>query len=510
MEFKFWCQKVLPLVYDDSLSYYELLCKVIDYVNNILESNKELTDNFIKLESKFNELKNYVDNYFNNLDVQANINKKLDEMAKDGTLTSLIEPLINGNLKTAINENDSSKVSLDNALMCLLNNYYINNYRTHVKSGLSSVDTEGNAFGVKNKDDVFMYPSLSSLGFTNGGNPLGAICVGASYIGKDITYGRDTGIFNVNGNVFKQMVCSDYLWAIMNGITYGNSKAGNKPRNMKSVYRAHGFKNERSLLAPVDKDAFITREQAWVYAACGRLEELDYKYYSNLMIGDIIFLANLNEDAVAKNNYLGIGHCSLVINVDYNNHIVYVMECGSGSGYVQRLNYASNTVTDSKTPTINELNIDDTLADKNIKIYVGRPSWNNVMPREIYSKHVSGTVDINNTYTTAVQLKDETTPTLLIGDVFVLQLHGNFNTMNPNMSQQAESNIRMISNYSDDTPYKLISRQYYSGNKNVVTNDIYMIGVLQKASNLTSIPLQMRSSIPTDITYAGELKVYRI
>lgn len=38
----FWCQKVLPLVYDDSLSYYEILCKIkskideiIDKINNI-------------------------------------------------------------------------------------------------------------------------------------------------------------------------------------------------------------------------------------------------------------------------------------------------------------------------------------------------------------------------------------------------------------------------------------------------------------------------------------------
>lgn len=29
-EFRFWCQKVLPTVYDDSLSYYELLCKVVN------------------------------------------------------------------------------------------------------------------------------------------------------------------------------------------------------------------------------------------------------------------------------------------------------------------------------------------------------------------------------------------------------------------------------------------------------------------------------------------------
>ena len=39
---KFWCQKVLPLTYDESLSYYEVLCKtnqklneVIDAINNI-------------------------------------------------------------------------------------------------------------------------------------------------------------------------------------------------------------------------------------------------------------------------------------------------------------------------------------------------------------------------------------------------------------------------------------------------------------------------------------------
>ena len=35
--FRFWCQKVLPLVYDDSLSYYELLNKVVNYLNNTRE-----------------------------------------------------------------------------------------------------------------------------------------------------------------------------------------------------------------------------------------------------------------------------------------------------------------------------------------------------------------------------------------------------------------------------------------------------------------------------------------
>ena len=31
--FKMWCQKVLPLTYDDSLSYYEVLCKLKNFLN---------------------------------------------------------------------------------------------------------------------------------------------------------------------------------------------------------------------------------------------------------------------------------------------------------------------------------------------------------------------------------------------------------------------------------------------------------------------------------------------
>ena len=81
--FRFWCQKVLPLVYDDSLSYYELLCKIVDYLNKTMEDVTYLHDEFVKL-------KDFVDNYFKNLDVQQEINKKLDEMATDGTLTAIL------------------------------------------------------------------------------------------------------------------------------------------------------------------------------------------------------------------------------------------------------------------------------------------------------------------------------------------------------------------------------------------------------------------------------------
>ena len=104
--FKYWCQKVLPLVYDDSLSYYELLSKVVDYLNKTMEDVETLNsdvesinESYIQLQNWVNTnytlLVNFVNDYFDNLDVQENINQKLDEMATDGTLDALLLPYFN-------------------------------------------------------------------------------------------------------------------------------------------------------------------------------------------------------------------------------------------------------------------------------------------------------------------------------------------------------------------------------------------------------------------------------
>lgn len=41
---RFWCQKVLPLVYDDSLSYYEVLCKIANTLNILIDNNNKLPE----------------------------------------------------------------------------------------------------------------------------------------------------------------------------------------------------------------------------------------------------------------------------------------------------------------------------------------------------------------------------------------------------------------------------------------------------------------------------------
>lgn len=81
--FMFWCQKVLPLVYDDSLSYYEVLCKLVTYVNGLRDDVIKLGADVTALNNLYNELAQLVEDYYNK-GVQDAVNKKLDAMADDG------------------------------------------------------------------------------------------------------------------------------------------------------------------------------------------------------------------------------------------------------------------------------------------------------------------------------------------------------------------------------------------------------------------------------------------
>ena len=94
--FRAFCQQVLPTVYDDSLTYYELVCKVIHYLNQTMSNVNDLNSGAQQLYKYVNRLQEWVDNYFTNLDVQEEINKKLDEMAADGTLAALVNYKLRG------------------------------------------------------------------------------------------------------------------------------------------------------------------------------------------------------------------------------------------------------------------------------------------------------------------------------------------------------------------------------------------------------------------------------
>lgn len=81
----------LPSAFVESMSYYELLAWFVNYLENTVipavNANGEAT---AELQELFVELHDYVHDYFDNLDVQEEINNKLDAMAADGTLELLL------------------------------------------------------------------------------------------------------------------------------------------------------------------------------------------------------------------------------------------------------------------------------------------------------------------------------------------------------------------------------------------------------------------------------------
>lgn len=99
----------LPTNYKETLSYYETLVWLIEYlkneiipkVNNCILEVKELEE-FVK------KLEEYINNYFDNLDIQEEVNKALNKMAEDGTLAKII----NDELFNLIN-NDISTIKAD-------------------------------------------------------------------------------------------------------------------------------------------------------------------------------------------------------------------------------------------------------------------------------------------------------------------------------------------------------------------------------------------------------------
>lgn len=97
---RFWCQKVLPLVYDDSLSYYEVLCKLTKYINDLIASDVEIVKEIENIKDYINtQLENYT-------------NEELQKWIDDGTLENLILEVIK-KISNTLDESYDSVVSND-------------------------------------------------------------------------------------------------------------------------------------------------------------------------------------------------------------------------------------------------------------------------------------------------------------------------------------------------------------------------------------------------------------
>lgn len=246
--FREWCNHtipVLPQVYGDELSYYELLNKVVEKLN--------------EMGITVNELIDYVNNYFDSLDVQKMIDDKLDEMAQDGTLADLINKLLfsslNKKIETVINvkENGCDNTGLTDCSTILntliadnspatfyfpKGNYLVNatisinkTCKILFESGALINVSENNdtLFNIcetyDNYSSVFEYPTLilDNINVKANGNVKTVIKMGFTYnsaiVNTKIKGFTDTAVLIENGG--RCNISNSLFWGINN-----NSKCG--------------------------------------------------------------------------------------------------------------------------------------------------------------------------------------------------------------------------------------------------------------------------------------------
>lgn len=158
---------VIPSTYKYALTYEEQIQAIGEYLEKeIFPAINENAEALSELQGLFLQLKDYVDNYFDNLDVQEEINNKLDDMVTQGTMAEIINQEIFGELNSQVEQNTSDITKLKNQTV------YVNvlaegikNDGTDVSSALQDLideNTDGATFYFPNGTYLFKDIELNS------------------------------------------------------------------------------------------------------------------------------------------------------------------------------------------------------------------------------------------------------------------------------------------------------------------------------------------------------------
>lgn len=90
--FRRWVLQNFPFIEQDfdALTDYQLICKVVEYLNKVIETVNASTEQIELLTNTVNQLQEYIEN----LDLQDEVNNKIDQMVEDGTLQEIIAEYI--------------------------------------------------------------------------------------------------------------------------------------------------------------------------------------------------------------------------------------------------------------------------------------------------------------------------------------------------------------------------------------------------------------------------------
>ena len=168
----------------DALTEWQLFCKLGKEMNKIINSENTLGSQMENVTNAFIELQNYVNNYFTDLNIQDEINNKLNDMAEDGTLAEIINENIFNELNNKVDTLQKTKTKNNIFLGTFFNgnteklNFCVSNDGVNFSDILPNIDISG-------RDPNIIYNPKNKtfyLSVTGSGNTWDFTC----YTSKDL------------------------------------------------------------------------------------------------------------------------------------------------------------------------------------------------------------------------------------------------------------------------------------------------------------------------------------
>lgn len=160
-KFKFWCQKVLPTIYDDSLSYYEAICKMATYLNATIDQVNEfqkmidaLPETILNSEEFQKMVQDAVDGKIDAL--YKVVQDALDAFEKEQDAFEKQVNDSNAAFRQQVNADNASfkqQVNADNAQFKSDVNTANTQFKQEVNNKLSGYETDNAAFKKQVNDD---------------------------------------------------------------------------------------------------------------------------------------------------------------------------------------------------------------------------------------------------------------------------------------------------------------------------------------------------------------------
>lgn len=318
--FKWYVLQNFPFIEEDfdALTNWQLFCKLGKEMNKII---KAVNDMGIQVEN--------ISEYFDNLDVQEEINNKLDEMAEDGTLAEIINQEIFGELNAQVEQNTED--------IAKIKGFYVN-----VNS--NGIANDGTDVSIDLQALIDEYPNGATFYFASG-----------TYTFKDIELKSNTTILgdtDTNFVVEDDSICQQFIIDNKSNIEIKNCNFRNGTTNEQNLIGGATANQKTCIFLEDASNIKILNCKFNIISGCAFIYGIDTEYmtienckFSNSAYSMIAKISNCKHWYINRNSFE-----NLYTGSTGNSYAISsgVLDYISDSGFAEDIHITNNVFRNHK------------------------------------------------------------------------------------------------------------------------------------------------------------------